>query len=247
MAPTLAPRPPLATDFSKPADNEGRWCDCRQTCAVSLAPVDDITGFAGIPSTTLADLLGRGQVMDIGIRPLWDTVPRVAGPAFTVKCPPGDNLMLHAAIHRAEPGSVIVVESGDVDHALAGGNVCAVAQRRGVAAFVLDGVIRDLAEVREMRFPVFARGVIPIPGTKKAAHPFGVPVRCGGVRVEAGDIVVGDEEGIVVVPAARAEQTLGDARAKLAKEADESLDAWEKAHRTRIDAILAENGFEDHG
>src|SRR4051812_45106387 len=104
--------------------------------------------FATLPPTTLADVLGRAQVMDPGIRPLWTPVPRVAGPAYTVRCPPGDNLMLHAAIYRAAPGSVIVVQSGDLDFALAGGNVCAVAQRRGVAAFVLDGLIRDLAEVR---------------------------------------------------------------------------------------------------
>lgn len=90
----------------------------------------DVDAFTDIPTTTLADLLGRGQVMDFGIRPLWGPVPRVAGPAFTVRCPPGDNLMLHAAIHRADPGSVVVVESGDLDYALAGGNVCAVARRR---------------------------------------------------------------------------------------------------------------------
>ncbi|WP_329122981.1 RraA family protein [Streptomyces sp. NBC_01465] len=201
------------------------------------------TRFQGISPTTLADLLGREQVMDIGIRPLWPTVPRVAGPAFTVRCAPGDNLMLHAAIHRAEPGAVIVVESGDLDYALAGGNVCAVAQRRGIAAFVVDGLIRDLAEVRETGFPVFARGVIPIPGTKAAVEPLNVPVRCGGVTVNPRDIVVADEEGIVVVPATRQEQTLLDAQAKEAKEAAESLNAWEAAHRARIDKILAEKGF----
>lgn len=204
--------------------------------------MNDATGFAGIPPTTLADVLGRAQVMDIGIRPLWGPVARVAGPAFTVRCPPGDNLMLHAAIHRAEPGAVIVVESGDLDYALAGGNVCAVAQRRGIAAFVADGVIRDLAEVRALGFPVFARGVIPIPGTKKAVGPLNEEVRCGGVRVNAGDVVVADEEGVVVVPHARQEQVLRDARAKLAKEAAESLDEWEAAHRARIDAILNANG-----
>ncbi|MFC9625442.1 RraA family protein [Streptomyces sp. NPDC056930] len=206
--------------------------------------MNDVTEFKDISPTTLADLLGREQVMDIGIRPLWPSVPRVAGPAFTVRCPPGDNLMLHAAIHRAEPGSVIVVEAGDVDYALAGGNVCAVAQRRGIAAFVTDGVIRDLAEVREMGFPVFARGVIPVPGAKKAIAPLNGPVRCGGVSVDAGDIVVADEEGIVVTPRARREQVLLDARKKLAKEAGESLDVWEEAHRTRIDKILTEGGFE---
>jgi regulator of RNase E activity RraA len=204
----------------------------------------DATEFRDIPTTTLADLLGRAQVMDIGIRPLWSPLPRIAGPAFTVSCPPGDNLMLHAAIHRAAPGTVIVVESGDLDWALAGGNVCAVARRRGVAGFVLDGLIRDLAEVREMRFPVFARGVIPIPGAKSAVGPLGEPVTCGGVRVEAGDVVVADEEGVVVVPGARREEVLAAARARLAKEAAESLDAWEEAHRARIDKILAENGVD---
>ncbi|RFU86563.1 RraA family protein [Streptomyces triticagri] len=200
--------------------------------------------FADIPTTTLADLLGSEQVMNIGIRPLWAPMPRLAGPAYTVQCPPGDNLMLHAAIHRAAPGSVIVVESGDVDFALAGGNVCAVAQRRGVAGFVADGVIRDIGEVRESGFPVHARGVVPIPGTKKAVRPLGEPVRCAGVRVEAGDVVVADEDGIVVVPSARRDEVLHAAEEKLAEEADQSLDAWEDAHRTRIDRILTDGGFE---
>lgn len=198
--------------------------------------------FKDVPPTTLADLLGRAQVMDIGIRPLWNS-PRVAGPAYTVRCEPGDNLMLHAAIYRAEPGSVIVVESGDVDYALAGGNVCAVAQRRGVAAFVVDGVIRDLGEVREAGFPVFARGVIPIPGTKKKLGALGEPAHVGGVLIHPGDIVVADEEGVVVTPAARQEEILTAARAKLAKEAGESLDAWEADHRARIEKALRESGF----
>jgi len=200
-----------------------------------------------IPTTTLADFLGREQVMDIGIRPLWTPVPpvvgpAVVGPAFTVRCPPGDNLMLHAAIYRAAPGSVIVTAAGDVDYAVAGGNVCAVAQRRGIAAFVIDGVIRDLAEVRANGFPVFARGVIPIPGAKSAVAPLNEPVRCGGVVVNPGDVVVADEEGVVVVPRDRQEQVFAQARAKLAKEASESLDDWERAHRARIEKILADNG-----
>lgn len=198
--------------------------------------------YKGVPPTTLADLLGREQVMDIGIRPLWDS-PRVAGPAYTVRCEPGDNLMLHAAIYRAEPGSVIVVESGDLDYALAGGNVCAVAHRRGIAAFVLDGLVRDLGEVRETGFPVFARGVIPIPGTKKRIGSLGGVVRAGGVSVHPGDIVVADEEGVAVTPAARQEEILSAARAKLAQEAQESLDGWERQHRARIEKALGELGF----
>jgi 4-hydroxy-4-methyl-2-oxoglutarate aldolase len=196
-----------------------------------------------ISPTTLAALLGREQVMEIGIRPLFSPVGRVCGPAFTVRCPPGDNLMLHAAIYRAEPGSVIVVQAGDADYAMAGGNVCAVAQRRGISAFVIDGVIRDLAEVREMGFAVFARGVIPVPGVKRAVLPLGEPVRCGGVTVSAGDLVVADEEGVVVVPAARQQQVLRDAQAKEAAEASQTLDEWEAAHRATIDAILRGKGF----
>jgi regulator of RNase E activity RraA len=104
-------------------------------------------------------------------------------------------------------------------------------------------VIRDLAEARELGFPVFARGVIPIPGTKTAVTPLGEPVRCGGVTVHAGDIVVADEEGIVVTPHARREQVLRDAQARLAREGAESLDDWAAAHRARIDKLLADGGF----
>ena len=150
--------------------------------------------------------------------------------------------MLHAAIYRAEPGSVIVAEGGDVDYALAGGNVCAVAQRRGIAAFVIDGVIRDLAEVRAMGFPVFARGVIPVPGRKSAVGPLNTPIRCGGAPVHPGDIVVADEEGVAVVPAASRDEVFAKAQAMLAKEAAESLDDWEKAHRARIDDLLSAGG-----
>jgi regulator of RNase E activity RraA len=192
--------------------------------------------------TTLADVLGRAHVMDTGIRPLWSPVPRIAGPAFTVRCPPGDNLMLHAAIYRAAPGDVVVVESGDLDYALAGGNVCAVAQRNGIAGFVLDGLIRDVAEVREMGFPVFARGVIPVPGGKTAALPLNVPVRCGGVPVRTGDLVVADEEGVVVVPRERGAEVLAAAAAKQAKDEAQTLDEWERAHRAKIDKLLGRPG-----
>ena len=199
--------------------------------------------FQTLSPTTLADALNREQVMDIGIRPLWQPMPRMAGPAYTVRCAPADNLMLHVAIYRAPPGSVIVVEAGDVDYAVSGGNVCAVAKRRGIAGFVIDGVIRDLAEVREDRFPVFARGVIPIPGGKQGPGELNNTIRCGGVQVSAGDVVVADEEGVVVVPAARQDAVLEAARKRAAKDASLSLDEWEAAHRARIDVILRDTGF----
>jgi 4-hydroxy-4-methyl-2-oxoglutarate aldolase len=207
--------------------------------------LDGSTGFGEIPTTILADLLGRAQIMDIGIRALWSPVSRVAGPAFTVTCAPGDNLMLHAAIYRAPPGSVLVIDAGDTDFAVAGGNVCAVAQRRGIAAFVVDGVIRDLAEVRDARFAVFARGVVPVAGVKNATAPLNEPVRCGGVSVRAGDIVVADDDGVLVVPAERREQVLRDGRARAEAEAAQTLDMWEAEHHARIENLLAAHGFDD--
>jgi 4-hydroxy-4-methyl-2-oxoglutarate aldolase len=203
----------------------------------------DYAAFLAISPTTFADTLTRDRVMDIGIRPLWQEMPRVAGPAYPVRCPAGDHLMLHAAIYRAPSGSVIVVQAGDIDYALAGGNVCAVAQKRGVAAFVVDGVIRDLAEARARRFPVFARGVIPIPGGKDKIGTLNEPVRCGGVEVASGDMVVADEEGIVVVPSLRLAEVLAAAQKRAEKDAEQSLDEWETAHRSRIEEILRAKGF----
>ncbi len=205
----------------------------------------DYRAFEALAPTNLADVLTRHQVMDFGIHPLWQGMPRVAGPAFTVQCSAGDNLMLHAAIYRAEPGSIIVVDGVDVNYAVAGGNVCAVAQQRGIKAFIIDGVIRDLAEVREKQFPVFARGVMPIPGVKVLAKPLNQPIYCGGVLVRAADIVVADEEGIVVVPSAQAEAILLKAQARAAKDAAETLAAWEQAHRTKIDELLRKQGMLD--
>ena len=203
----------------------------------------DYAAFQNLSPTTFADVLTRGNVMDSGIRPLWSGTPRVAGPAYTVRCAPGDNLMLHAAIYRAAPGSILVVEAGDLDYAVAGGNVCAVAQKRGIAAFIVDGVIRDLAEARANRFPVFARGVIPIPGGKEIVTPLNVPIRCGGVSVAPGDIVVADEEGVLVVPAFRSEEILRAAQNRAAKDAAETLDSWKASHHARIEEILRKKGF----
>jgi regulator of RNase E activity RraA len=199
--------------------------------------------FHQLSPTTLADVLGGDRVMDLGIRPLWSGMPRLAGPAYTVRCSPGDNLMLHAAIYRAEPGAVIVVEAGDVAHAVCGGNVCAVAQRRGIAGFVVDGVIRDLAEARERRFPIFARGVRPIPGGKDVLGELGGTIRCGGVAIAAGDVIVADEEGVVAAPVAELEAILKKGLARAAKDAATTLDAWEDEHPARIEDNLRKKGI----
>jgi 4-hydroxy-4-methyl-2-oxoglutarate aldolase len=194
--------------------------------------------FRDLSPTTLADCLPRKQVVSSNIRPLWPGMARVAGPAYTVRCAAGDNLMLHAAIYRALAGSIIVVEGGDADFALAGGNVCAVAQRNGIAGFVLDGAIRDVAEIRASGFPVFAKAVVPKPGTKEILGALDAAVTCGGVRVEPHDVVVGDEEGIVVVPHAERDTVLAAALKRASADAAQTLEEWERDHRRRIEATL---------
>lgn len=206
--------------------------------------MNDYSKFAAISPTAYADAgLGREQFLDGGLRELWPQTPRIAGPAYTVSCPPGDNLMLHAAIYRAQPGAVIVVQAGDMNYAMAGGNVCAVAQQRGLAGFIIDGAIRDIAEVRQARFPVFARGLAPVPGQKQALGTLNQPVTCGGVVVYPGDIVVADEEGIAVIPAAQ--QTTLWALAQQCTQRDEaqSLAAWQANHQAKIEQTLQALGF----
>lgn len=208
--------------------------------------MNDYSRFAELSPTDYADAkLGRQQFMDMEIREMWPRIPRTAGPAYTVSCPPGDNLMLHAAIYRAAPGSVIVVQAGDCDYAMSGGNVCAIAQQRGIAGFVIDGVIRDVAEVREAGFPVFARGAMPIPGQKKALGSLNRPINCGGVRVYAGDVVVADEEGIVVIPSAQMEEAWALARQRSERDRSLSLAEWQTNHQAKINRILKELGFRE--
>lgn len=210
-------------------------------------PLIDYVAFASISTTTLADILGRSRVMGIDIRPLCPGKPRIAGPAYPVRCPPGDNLMLHAAIYRAPAGSVIVVASGDRNVALAGGNVCRVAQRNGIVGFVLEGLVRDIGEIRAGGFPVFGWGVIPIAGSKNAIGTLNQPITCGGVSVAAGDVVVADEDGVIVVPDSVSAGVLKTAQARAAREASQSLAEWQAEHERRIAEALHKKGFKEPG
>jgi 4-hydroxy-4-methyl-2-oxoglutarate aldolase len=211
--------------------------------AVDRPSPDVIKAYAGLSPNELSDVLELAQVMRHEVHPLWTGMPRIAGPAFTIRTGKHDNLMFHAAIYLARPGDVIVVEAGDDEMAVAGGNVCAIAQRNGVAALVVDGVIRDVVESREHRFPVFGRGVSPIPARRVGEGGMNVQIRCGGVIVNPGDVVVGDEEGIVVVPRARADEVLEKAQAKAAADAKLTLDDWMRRHRAAVETALKAKGY----
>ena len=173
----------------------------------------------GHSSATLLEASGISIDVDPEIRSLWHGA-RLVGKAFTVQGSAGDNLALHRGVAAAPEGSVIVA---DVSGAAFGhwGEVLAVAaQSRGLTGLLIDGGVRDAVEQEELGFPVFSRNNA-IRGTRKDfAGVLGHPVTIGGITVHTGDVIVGDVDGVVVLPAAKVEQILDAADARVAKEQD---------------------------
>ena len=144
---------------------------------------------------------------------------RFAGPALTVEVRPGDNLMIHAAMAIAQPGDVIVVDGkGDLNAALIGEIMSQQCVALGVAAVVIDGAVRDSEAIRELGFPMFAAGLNPNGPTKNVPGRLNHPVSIGGVTIHAGDLVVGDADGVTVVERAKAASLLPLAAEKVAAE-----------------------------
>ncbi|RMD85069.1 MAG: RraA family protein [Lentisphaerae bacterium] len=193
--------------------------------------------YAAFPSTAYAEGLCEIDFVSCEIRPLWNN-PRIGGPAFTVRLGPADNLMLHAAIYQAPAGSILVVEAADARYAVAGGNVCAVAKARGIQGMIIDGVIRDIEEIRQLEFPVYARGLSPVPGRKEQFFPLAQPITCGGALVRPNDIVVADADGVVILRRERYEELRAIAQRRVNKEESECLDDWMQAHQAKINSIL---------
>jgi 4-hydroxy-4-methyl-2-oxoglutarate aldolase len=152
-------------------------------------------------AATVHEAQGQKGAIASAIKPINPGI-RLAGPALTVDCRPDDNLAIHYALTIAQPGDVIVVDAkGFVEAGPWGDIMTLMAKKVGVAGLVIDGAIRDSDAVIEMGFPIFARGV-SIKGTAKN-QPGAVngPIVCGGVRINAGDVVLGDRDGVVVIEA----------------------------------------------
>ena len=194
--------------------------------------------FNQLAVTDYGSVLGREHFMDYKIKPLWPNMPAIHGPAYTVQLASGDNLMLHAAIYEAPKGSIIVVDGVDDLAAVAGGNVCAVAKERGIKGFIIDGVIRDLGEIMQMQFPVYARGVFPVPGAKSVYTEPAQPIVCGGVNVKTGDMIVADIEGVAVLSQDNLKAIYEKALEKADKEAQMGLAKWRENHETKIEEAL---------
>lgn len=173
--------------------------------------------FRGLASSNVADAMGRFNFMDPGI------VSRsglpLCGIAVTVNARPADNLMVHKALDVAAPGDVVVVATGgNTTSAVFGGLMCASAAAKKIGGIVVDGAIRDVAEITELNFPAYSRSVSPGSCDKDGPGEINVPISCGGTVVQAGDLVVGDRDGLAVVPHAHAAEILQLVQALVARE-----------------------------
>jgi len=169
------------------------------------------------------------------IRAIWPGA-RLAAQAYPVSCVPGDNLAVHVAVTRAPRGSALVVDVGEERERGFWGEVLTVAAKaRELAGLVIDGGVRDTDALAQHRFPVFASGVVLRGASKKGPGSAGMPARVGEVRVQRGDWVVGDADGVAIVPFAALERVLTAARARAARE--QQLFAELRAGRTTVDLL----------
>jgi 4-hydroxy-4-methyl-2-oxoglutarate aldolase len=169
-------------------------------------------------SATVYEASGLECYLPATLRPAWAGA-QVVGTALPVRTAPGDNLPLHLALEVARPGEVLVVDAGAVPHGYWGEVLTVAAQQRGVLGLVIDGGVRDTAQLEELAFPVFSSWVALRGTAKDDPGSVGEPITVGGAPVVRGDLVVADRDGVVVLPAVRVEQVLAAARGRADKEA----------------------------
>ena len=187
-----------------------------------LSP-DEVGAWTEIPTAIISDEMNRFAT-SADLRPV-GPVTAFAGPALTVQVKAGDNAALHYAVARAPKGSVLVCDAaGHTATAVWGGILHHAATCRGIIAVVIDGAVRDVADLKRSAVPVYARGVTPGGPHKGWGGTINGVVQVGGCAVRPGDLIVGDEDGIAVVPPERAAEILPRCRARMARE-QEVLDA----------------------
>jgi 4-hydroxy-4-methyl-2-oxoglutarate aldolase len=170
-------------------------------------------------ASTLHEASGLpGSAVAPAIRPAWPGAA-LAGPAYPVECAPGDNLAIHIALETVPRGSVLVVATGSFLAGYWGEVLTVAAEAAGVVGLVIDGGVRDVAALAARRFPVFSRGICVHGTLKNCAPSVGEPISLSGTPVAAGDLVIADDDGVVVIPAAQAESTLAKGQARADKEA----------------------------
>lgn len=176
--------------------------------------------FIGLPVANVSDCMSRLFAGGARLRPM-HSGRMMSGPALTVRTRPGDNLMVHKALHMAAPGDIIVVDAGgDLTNALIGELMVGTAIQRRLGGFVIDGAIRDAKALREGDFPVFAAGVTHRGPYKDGPGEINVPLALDGMVIEPGDLVIGDDDGVLCVPFDHVQSVLDAARAKSQAEAE---------------------------
>lgn len=206
---------------------------------------DIVHAFRTIPVAAIGDVMGR-CTGTVGLRQYHarlDTV--LCGTALTVKVRPGDNLMIHKALLMVQPGDVLVIDAGgDVTQALVGGLMRTTCVARQLAGLVIDGAIRDVCEWAEDGMPIFAKAHTHRGPSKDGPGQINVAVSIAGLAVMPGDLIIGDADGVIAVPAAEAAQVLAAALNHLKKEAEiREANRSGKADSERFDAMLRAKGL----
>jgi 4-hydroxy-4-methyl-2-oxoglutarate aldolase len=208
----------------------------------SSAEIDALKRFA---AATVYEAQSQTGALTSAIKPI-DPTRRVAGRALTIDVLPGDNLMVHFALTQASPGDVLVINGhGDTECALWGDILTLAAKQAGVAGVIIDGAVRDTEAIIALGFPVFARGVSIRGPQKKASGHINVPIVCGGATVHPGDIVLGDRDGIVVVPESNLDQVLATALKR--EEAEASLRQRISSGQTTVELLNLKTTLARHG
>lgn len=201
--------------------------------------------FKNMPVANVSDCMSRMEAGGASLRPM-HAGGVMAGPALTVKTRPGDNLMVHKALAMAQAGDVIVVDAGgDLTNAIIGEIMTATAQRKGLGGIIIHGAIRDSGEIAQANFPVYAAGVTHRGPYKDGPGEINVPVSFGGMIIQPGDLILGDEDGCLCIPRGEVSAVYAATAAKNAAEAKMIEDiANDRLDTTWIDKTLAERNCE---
>ena len=218
---------------------------CRIAKRVRAVPTEMIEQFRPLPVANVSDVMSRMSGGGADLRPM-HAGGVLAGPALTVKTRPGDNLMIHKAIDMADPGDIIVVDAGGIlTNALIGELMLAHATKRGIGGFVIYGAIRDVAVIRAQHVPVYAAGITHRGPYKDGPGEINFPIAIEGMMIEPGDLMLGDDDGVLCVPYDHTETVLAAARAKQAAEEKQMAATLAgTSDRSYIDKTLAKIGCE---
>ena len=205
-------------------------------------PDDIVERFRGLASPNLADAMGRFSFMDPGIRSR-SGFP-LCGRAVTALCRPADNLMVHKALQVAEPGDIVVVSTcGNTMSAVFGELMCHTAAMKKLGGIIVDGAIRDVDGITKLGFPAFSRTVCPGGCDKDGPGEINVPISCGNTVVMPGDIVVGDDDGVAIIPRDHTAEVLTRVDGLMARERDRIAEIKGGAlYKGEIDDALRKKG-----